>query len=94
MFGHALGANIAPATTRMDMTLHEFASVFLTLYHFIAFLGFSSSLFGILGYLYVDLAINWTRLDQPVRYLWKLIVSTGATFLLGLMPGYVTSKKK
>lgn len=79
----------------MDMTLYDFTSVFLTLYYlYVAFLGFSSSLFGILGYLYVDLAINWTRLDQPVKYLFKLIVSTGATFLLGLMPGYVTLKKK
>ncbi|KAI7907803.1 uncharacterized protein BX663DRAFT_11389 [Cokeromyces recurvatus] len=67
IFGHALGANFAPATT--------------------PFLGFSSSLFGLIGFLYVDLFIHWKRLEQAIRYMIKLLLGTAFSFILGLLPG-------
>ncbi|EPB85660.1 hypothetical protein HMPREF1544_07567 [Mucor circinelloides 1006PhL] len=51
------------------------------------FLGCSSSLFGLFGFLYVDLMYNWRRLEQPIRYLIKLLLGTALSFILGLLPG-------
>ncbi|CAO0800494.1 unnamed protein product [Mucor circinelloides] len=47
----------------------------------------SSSLFGLFGFLYVDLMYNWRRLEQPIRYLIKLLLGTALSFILGLLPG-------
>lgn len=54
---------------------------------FVAFLGFSSSLFGLIGFLYIDLIENWKRLEQPIRYLIRLLLGTALSFILGLLPG-------
>ncbi|CAO3612508.1 unnamed protein product [Mucor fragilis] len=51
------------------------------------FLGCSSSLFGLLGFLFVDLMHNWRHLEQPTRYLVKLLLGTALSFILGLLPG-------
>ncbi|KAK4509635.1 uncharacterized protein ATC70_006937 [Mucor velutinosus] len=51
------------------------------------FLGCSSSLFGLFGFLYVDLLQNWRHLEQPIRYLIKLLLGTAFSFILGLLPG-------
>ncbi|GAN07382.1 DHHC zinc finger membrane protein [Mucor ambiguus] len=51
------------------------------------FLGCSSSLFGLFGFLYVDLLHNWKHLEQPIRYLIKLLLGTALSFILGLLPG-------
>ncbi|KAL9556187.1 hypothetical protein MBANPS3_001981 [Mucor bainieri] len=53
------------------------------------FLGCSSSLFGLFGFLYVDLLHNWKHLEQPIRYLIKLLLGTALSFILGLLPGSV-----
>lgn len=54
---------------------------------FLAFLGFSSSLFGLFGFLYIDLIYNWRHLEQPIRHLIKLLLGTALSFILGLLPG-------
>ncbi|KAI8643624.1 rhomboid family-domain-containing protein [Parasitella parasitica] len=54
------------------------------------FLGFSCSLFGLLGFLYIDLIHNWRLLEQPIRYLIKLLLGTALSFILGLLPGVDT----
>ncbi|KAI9483014.1 MAG: hypothetical protein EXX96DRAFT_556534 [Benjaminiella poitrasii] len=51
------------------------------------FLGFSSSLFGLIGFLYIDLISNWKQLEQAIRYLIKLLLGTAFSFILGLLPG-------
>ncbi|KAF1806340.1 hypothetical protein V8B55DRAFT_1323600 [Mucor lusitanicus] len=51
------------------------------------FLGCSSSLFGLFGFLYVDLLHSWRHLEQPIRYLIKLLLGTALSFILGLLPG-------
>ncbi|KAI8979502.1 hypothetical protein BDF20DRAFT_819937 [Mycotypha africana] len=51
------------------------------------FLGCSSSLFGFIGFLYIDLVANWKRLEQPLRYLIQLLLGTAFSFIIGLLPG-------
>ncbi|KAI8082236.1 hypothetical protein BDF21DRAFT_338000 [Thamnidium elegans] len=51
------------------------------------FLGCSSSLFGLIGFLYVDILINWKKLERPITSLFKLLVCTGLTFFIGILPG-------
>lgn len=85
IFGNALGANFAPPTTRkVKYTLYH---LHILIYYSIAFLGFSSSLFGIIGFLYIDLIANWAELEQPIRYLILLLLGTALSFILGLLPG-------
>jgi H+/Cl- antiporter ClcA len=87
VFGHALGANFAPPTTRkLKKCVNQSSSPILKL-EFLAFLGCSSSLFGLFGFLYIDLIANWRHLEQPIRYLIKLLLGTALSFILGLLPG-------
>ncbi|KAI7888679.1 rhomboid family-domain-containing protein [Mucor mucedo] len=51
------------------------------------FLGCSSSLLGLAGFLYTDLMMNWKTLEKPISNLFKLIVITGLCFFIGLIPG-------
>lgn len=55
----------------------------------IAFLGCGGSLFGSIGYLYIDLISNWKQLEQPMRHLIKLLLGTAFSFILGILPGQV-----
>ncbi|KAI9272092.1 rhomboid family-domain-containing protein [Helicostylum pulchrum] len=54
------------------------------------FLGCSSSIFGLIGFLYVDILINWKKLERPITNLFKLLVCTGLTFSIGILPGVDT----
>lgn len=60
------------------------------MYMYLAFLGCSSSLFGLMGFLYVDLILNWKQLEKPVSFLMKLMVCTGFMFAIGILPGVDT----
>ncbi|KAI8382480.1 hypothetical protein BD560DRAFT_477503 [Blakeslea trispora] len=50
------------------------------------FLGYSSSLFGLIGFMYVDLVFHWRTLEYPIRSLVKLVLYTLLGFLYGLLP--------
>ncbi|KAF7731459.1 hypothetical protein EC973_000267 [Apophysomyces ossiformis] len=54
---------------------------------FTPMVGCSSSLFGIMACLFVDLGVAWHLVDQPFRHLIKLVVLTALGFILGLLPG-------
>ncbi|KAI8976011.1 rhomboid family-domain-containing protein [Pilobolus umbonatus] len=49
--------------------------------------GCSGALFGLIGYMFVDVLINWKILPHPVRDLMKLLLATVICLVLGLLPG-------
>ncbi|RCI02925.1 hypothetical protein CU098_010433 [Rhizopus stolonifer] len=51
------------------------------------FLGYSGAIFGLIGFLYVDLIFSYKKLEQPIRCLIKLLLCTALGFILGLLPG-------
>ncbi|CAG8635669.1 10327_t:CDS:2, partial [Ambispora leptoticha] len=50
-------------------------------------MGASGSLFGIIGFLLLELFHNWKDIVNPCWELTKLLLMVGITFLLGLLPG-------
>ncbi|KAI7890082.1 rhomboid family-domain-containing protein [Mucor mucedo] len=49
--------------------------------------GCSGALFGLIGYMFIDVLINWKFLPHPVRDLMSLLFSTIISLVLGLLPG-------
>ncbi|CEI99107.1 Putative Superoxide dismutase [Cu-Zn] [Rhizopus microsporus] len=49
--------------------------------------GCSGALFGLIGYMFIDVLVNWKILPHPVRDLMSLLVSTIISLVLGLLPG-------
>lgn len=49
--------------------------------------GCSGALFGLIGYMFIDVLVNWKVLPHPVRDLMSLLVSTIISLVLGLLPG-------
>ncbi|KAI7862167.1 rhomboid family-domain-containing protein [Spinellus fusiger] len=52
-----------------------------------ASMGCSGALFGLIGYMFVDVIVNWKIIPNPVKELMKLFVSTIISLALGLLPG-------
>lgn len=50
-------------------------------------MGCSGALFGLIGYMFVDILLNWKDTVQPWRELTKLAVTTIISLVLGLLPG-------
>jgi membrane associated rhomboid family serine protease len=49
--------------------------------------GCSGALFGLIGYMFIDVLVNWKILPHPVRNLMSLLMSTVISLVLGLLPG-------
>ncbi|KAI9486515.1 MAG: rhomboid family-domain-containing protein [Benjaminiella poitrasii] len=49
--------------------------------------GCSGALFGLIGYMFIDILVNWKFLPHPVRDLIGLLISTIISLVLGLLPG-------
>ncbi|CAO3645360.1 unnamed protein product [Mucor hiemalis] len=49
--------------------------------------GCSGALFGLIGYMFIDVLVNWKVLPNPVRDLMSLLISTIICLVLGLLPG-------
>jgi membrane associated rhomboid family serine protease len=49
--------------------------------------GCSGALFGLIGYMFIDVLVNWKVLPHPVRDLMSLLISTIISLVLGLLPG-------
>ncbi|KAG1448751.1 hypothetical protein G6F46_011509 [Rhizopus delemar] len=49
--------------------------------------GCSGALFGLIGYMFIDVLVNWKILPHPVRNLMNLLMSTVISLVLGLLPG-------
>ncbi|CAO3608796.1 unnamed protein product [Cunninghamella echinulata] len=49
--------------------------------------GCSGALFGIIGYMFIDLAVNWKVMHQPGAQLGSLVFSVIITLVIGLLPG-------
>lgn len=49
--------------------------------------GCSGALFGLIGYMFIDIMVNWKFLPYPMRDLMGLLVSTIISLVLGLLPG-------
>ncbi|CAO3697811.1 unnamed protein product [Rhizopus stolonifer] len=49
--------------------------------------GCSGALFGLIGYMFVDILVNWKILAHPVRDLMSLLMSTIISLVIGLFPG-------
>ena len=49
--------------------------------------GASGALFGLTGVLLVDLLQNWKLIENPMRNLICMIISTIFSFALGMLPG-------
>ncbi|ORZ15195.1 rhomboid family-domain-containing protein [Absidia repens] len=52
-----------------------------------ASMGASGALFGLIGYMFVDVIVNWKVIPNPVRELVSLLISTIISLVLGLLPG-------
>lgn len=52
-----------------------------------ASMGASGSLFGLIGYMFVDVLVHWKNIPNPVRELMALLISTVISLVLGLLPG-------
>ncbi|KAI7906902.1 rhomboid family-domain-containing protein [Cokeromyces recurvatus] len=52
-----------------------------------ASMGCSGALFGLIGYMFIDVLVNWKLLPHPVRDLISLFISTIISLALGLLPG-------
>ncbi|KAI8887106.1 hypothetical protein K501DRAFT_176093 [Backusella circina FSU 941] len=63
---------------------HAFGSIFA--HTTTPFLGCSSALFGMIGYLFIDLMYHWKTLEHASLYLVKLLVLTAFSFILGILP--------
>lgn len=50
-------------------------------------MGCSGALFGIIGYMFVDVIVNWKNIVNPTRELVKLLIVTIISLVLGLLPG-------
>jgi membrane associated rhomboid family serine protease len=49
--------------------------------------GCSGALFGLIGYMFIDVLVNWKVLPNPMRDLMSLLFSTIISLVLGLLPG-------
>ncbi|KAI9280436.1 rhomboid family-domain-containing protein [Sporodiniella umbellata] len=49
--------------------------------------GCSGALFGLIGYMFIDIMVNWKFLPFPMRDLMGLLISTIISLVLGLLPG-------
>ncbi|KAG2229924.1 hypothetical protein INT48_008305 [Thamnidium elegans] len=49
--------------------------------------GCSGALFGLIGYMFIDVLVNWKFLPNPVRDLMGLLMVTIISLVLGLLPG-------
>lgn len=49
--------------------------------------GCSGALFGLIGYMFIDVLVNWKFLPHPMRDLMSLLVVTIISLVLGLLPG-------
>lgn len=49
--------------------------------------GCSGALFGLIGYMFIDVIVNWKVLPNPKRDLVSLLASTVISLVLGLLPG-------
>ncbi|KAI8148568.1 rhomboid family-domain-containing protein [Fennellomyces sp. T-0311] len=52
-----------------------------------ASMGCSGALFGLIGYMFIDVIVNWKTIARPVRELLMLLVVTVVSLVLGLLPG-------
>ncbi|KAI7850387.1 rhomboid family-domain-containing protein [Circinella umbellata] len=52
-----------------------------------ASMGCSGALFGLIGYMFIDVIVNWKDISNPVRELVKLLIVTIISLILGLLPG-------
>ncbi|KAI8093838.1 rhomboid family-domain-containing protein [Halteromyces radiatus] len=52
-----------------------------------ASMGASGALFGLIGYMFVDVLVNWKVIPNPMRELMGLLISTIISLVLGLLPG-------
>ncbi|KAI8099606.1 rhomboid family-domain-containing protein [Halteromyces radiatus] len=52
-----------------------------------ASMGCSGALFGLIGYMFIDVLINWRVIQHPWRELISLFISTIISLVLGLLPG-------
>ncbi|CAM0138882.1 unnamed protein product [Umbelopsis sp. WA50703] len=50
-------------------------------------MGCSGALFGLIGFMFVDILLNWKDTVQPWRELTKLAITTIISLVLGLLPG-------
>lgn len=50
-------------------------------------MGCSGALFGLIGYMFIDVLVNWKTIANPVRELIKLLLVTIISLVLGLLPG-------
>ncbi|KAI9027522.1 rhomboid family-domain-containing protein [Phycomyces nitens] len=52
-----------------------------------ASMGCSGALFGLIGYMFIDVLVNWKNIKSPMRELMGLLISTIISLVLGLLPG-------
>ncbi|KAI8388055.1 rhomboid family-domain-containing protein [Radiomyces spectabilis] len=52
-----------------------------------ASMGCSGALFGLIGYMFIDVIVNWRIIPNPMRELVKLLLATIISLVLGLLPG-------
>lgn len=50
-------------------------------------MGCSGALFGLIGYMFIDVLVNWKTIANPIRELIKLLLVTIISLVLGLLPG-------
>lgn len=49
--------------------------------------GCSGALFGLIGYMFIDVLVNWKTNPNPIRELMQLLITTVISLVLGLLPG-------
>ena len=54
---------------------------------YLASMGCSGALFGLIGYMFIDVIVNWKTIARPVRELMTLLLVTVVSLVLGLLPG-------
>ncbi|ORZ18938.1 rhomboid family-domain-containing protein [Absidia repens] len=52
-----------------------------------ASMGCSGALFGLIGYMFIDVLVNWKIIQHPWRELISLLISTIISLVIGLLPG-------
>ncbi|ORZ00621.1 rhomboid family-domain-containing protein [Syncephalastrum racemosum] len=52
-----------------------------------ASMGCSGALFGLIGYMFIDIIVNWKTIHRPMAELMKLLIMTIISLVLGLLPG-------
>jgi membrane associated rhomboid family serine protease len=50
-------------------------------------MGCSGALFGLIGFMFVDILLNWRDTQNPWTELSKLAITTIISLVLGLLPG-------